>query len=203
MIRSSLGHRPLVALLAVGGLSCATSAVPPALSPEEEQRLATTRLPYSVGVERYEYPVYSESLLTSLQATRLFEEVRRLEEIEAPDLIASVRRPIYGTASIAPLLTIVTLGVVPTVVDEEWGESFVLRSGDSGADPVEIEFSYSGPTTLGWVALLRALSPRHALGRADETPRFERALAAAIAERQGEIERLAGEESGLEESRIE
>ena len=180
----------ILAGLAFSTLSCATAAVPPALSPEDSELLSTVHFPARVGVEQYQYPVYSERLVKSLRSTGLFVDVQPLEAIADPDLIATVRRPIYGTATMAPLLTIVTLGIVPTIVAEEWGESFTLRSANADSSSVDIEFTYSGPTTLGWVALIRALSPGHVLGRPHEKPRFQRALAAAIAKEASRINRM-------------
>jgi len=184
--------RKLTALsaLTLSLLACATAAVPAPISRSDADLLATVHFPAVVGVERYEYPVYSERLIASLRSTGLFREVGRLEEIDDPDLVASVRRQIYGTASLTPVLTIVTLGIVPTIGTEEWGESFTLRSAAGGGSAVPIEFSYSGPTTLGWAALFRAPSPRHALGRPYDKPRFQEAFAVAIAEKAAEIDRL-------------
>lgn len=187
------GSRLLPSLLACSMLSCATAAVPASLSLEDATLVATVRFSATVGVEQYEAPVYSDRLIASLRSTGLFEEVRPLDLIENPDLIASVNRRIYGTASMMPLLTIVTLGIVPTVVREEWGESFILRSAENPDSEIDIEFTYSGPSTLGWAALLRAPFPRHALGRPYDKPRFRRALAAAIARNRDEIRALVAD----------
>jgi len=180
----------VLSALTLSLLACAMSAVPPPISRSDAALLATVHFPATVGVERYEYPVYSERLIASLRSTGLFREVGRLEETDDPDLIASVRRPVYGTASLAPVLTIVTLGIVPTIVTEEWGESFTLRSAGGGGSAIPIELTYSGPTTLGWAALFRAPSQRHAFGRPYDKPRFQEAFAVAIAEKAAEIDRL-------------
>ena len=189
MTRRSICHLLLVSFAALSSLSCATAAVPAALPPEDAE-LLKVRIPARVGVEQYEPAVYSERLISSLRSTGLFEYVGPLDQTDDPDLIASVRRPIYGTASVVPLLTLLTLGVVPTRASEEWGESFTLRSAGAQGSEVDVEFTYSGPTTLGWAALLLAPLPQHALGRPYDKPRFRRAFAAAIARKAPQIEAL-------------
>jgi len=190
MIRRSTWHVLLVCLAALSSFSCATATVPAALPPEDAELLSTVRIPARVGVEQYEPAVYSERLISSLRSTELFEYVGPLNQTDNPDLIASVRRPIYGTASVVPILTILTLGVIPTWVSEEWGESFTLRSAGAQGSEVNVEFTYSGPSTLGWAALLLAPLPQHALGRPYDKPRFRRAFAAAIARKEPQIRRL-------------
>lgn len=193
MTRPPLWSVLLLVPMVSSSLACATATVPAALPPGDAALVSTVRIPATVGVERYEPAVYSERLVSSLRSTGLFEDVGPLDEIDDPDLIASVRRPIYGTASVFPVLTVLTLGIVPTWVSEEWGESFTLRSARARASEVEIEFTYSGPSTLGWAALLLAPLPEHALGRPYDKPRFRRAFAAAIAREEDQIRRLLEE----------
>lgn len=190
MTRRPIRSVPLLALMVSSSLACATATVPAALSPEDAALVSKVRIPATVGVERYDPAVYSERLISSLRSTGLFEDVGPLDEIDDPDLIASVRRPIYGTASVLPVLTLLTLGIVPTWVSEEWGESFTISNARARDSEVEIEFTYSGPSTLGWAALLLAPLPKHALGRPYDKPRFRRAFAAAIAREEDQIRRL-------------
>ncbi len=183
------GWGPVLAVaLVVAG--CATNALPPKLADDQAERVRTTHFAVRVGVEPYDPPVYSERLVRSLRSTGLFDQVGPLGAIEEPDLIASVDRPVYGTASMAPLLTVVSLGIIPTFVSEEWGEDFTLRAADDGDRRVPVEFTYEGPTTLGWLALLRAPSPRHALRKPHGTSRFRAGLAHAIIEKEGAIQAL-------------
>lgn len=177
----------LLLLLAVG---CATSALPPKLSESQAERVRTTHFAARVAVEQYEPSGYSERLIQALRSTGLFDEVGPLGAVEEPDLVASVDRPIYGTASMLPLLTVVSLGIIPTFVSEEWGEDFTLRATGDGGGDVGIELSYEGPTTLGWLALLRAVSPRHTLGNPRETPRFRAGLSHALVAKEQEIREL-------------
>lgn len=100
--------------------------------------------------------MYSERLTVNLRNTGLFDAVRPLDSIPRPDLIARVTRPIYGNAVI-PIFTAISLGLVPTISDEEWGDAFVLIRTADTTKQVPVEFSYHGPTTLGWLAVIQNL----------------------------------------------
>ena len=178
----------LTAALLAGG--CATNALPPKLADGQAERVRTTHFAARVAVEAYEPALYSDRLVRSLRSTGLFDQVGPLGAVDDPDLIASVDRPVYGTATVLPLLTVVSLGIIPTFVSEEWGEDFTLRAPDDGARRVPVEFTYEGPTTLGWLALLRAPSPRHALRKPHGTHRFRAGLAHAIVEQEDAIRAL-------------
>lgn len=180
----------LAAALLAGG--CATNALPPKLSDDQAERVRATHFAARVAVEAYEPALYSERLIRSLRSTGLFDQVGPLGAVEDPDLVASVDRPIYGTASMLPLLTVVSLGIIPTFVSQEWGEDFTLRAPDDADRRVPIELAYEGPTTLGWLALLRAPTPRHTLRKPHETPRFRAGLAYAIVERSDAVRDLLG-----------
>ena len=177
----------LVVVAAFGG--CSSSSLPSAPTEAQIGLLEQTHFKSSVGVEAYKYPVYTERLIKDLRATGLFDRVEPIDQIDKPDLIARTERPVYGKATI-PLWTIVTLGVVPTTVDEEHGHVFSLRRpGDS--EPSElVDYTYRGPTTLGWVAAFLNLSANRTSGNPIETQRFREGLALAVALRADQIAKL-------------
>ena len=179
------------AVISVVGLyrGCACAALPPAPSPDDMARVRATRFRASVGVERYVYPVYSERLIESLRRTGLFDAVVPLEELPDAALVARVERTIYGTATV-PVLTAVSLGFIPTTVEEEWGESFSLRRNASTSESVPVDFSYGGPSTLGWWAAVRSLSPDVTTDSPPKTDRFRDALSVAIVAKSGDIAEL-------------
>lgn len=165
------------------GLSggCGSGTLPPKLSQEQQAILKATRFPATVGVAKDKFPVYSDHLIRALQETRLFRRVDSLSSFsESPTLIARVERHIYGTA-VLPLFTILSLGIIPTTVEEEHGHSFSLRSADTPDNGVQIEFSYRGPTTLGWYGGLLNLSSNRASGDVRTSKRFYDAFAWEIA----------------------
>ena len=177
----------LVAIAAFGG--CSSSSLPSAPTDAQIRLLEQTHFKASVGVETYKYPVYTEGLIRDLRATGLFDRVEPLDQIDKPDLIARTERPVYGKATI-PLWTIVTLGVVPTTVEEEHGHVFSLRRRGDPESPELVDYTYRGPTTLGWVAAFLNLSANRTSGNPIETRRFREGLALAVALRAEQITKL-------------
>jgi hypothetical protein len=177
----------LVVIAVFGG--CSSSSLPSAPTDAQIGLLERTHFKASVGVETYKYPVYTDGLIKDLRATGLFDRVEPLDQIDKPDLIARTERPVYGKATI-PLWTIVTLGVVPTTVEEEHGHVFSLRRPDDPERSELVDYAYRGPTTLGWVAAFLNLSANRTSGNPIETRRFREGLALAIALRAEQIAKL-------------
>jgi hypothetical protein len=183
----------IVPVLAVVGytVGCASTTLPPTLSPSEQAAIRQIRFPITVGVERFKFPVYSEGLTKALQATELFNAVADSAEFKTPpDLIARIERTIYGKATI-PCLTGISLGLIPTTVQEEHGYSFSFASGSGLSDQrMPVEFSYSGPSTLGWYCLILNLSPNRTSGDVYEHRRFREGLAWAVVQKNDQIKLL-------------
>ena len=180
----------LILIAWVGG--CASASMPPEPADSDMSVVRATHFSCSVGVEEYQSPVYSERLVTALRRTGLFDTVDNLERVPDAQLVARVQRRVYGTAMI-PWLTGLTLGIVPTTVEEEWGEVFSLAARDEAGSRVLVDFTYKGPTTLGWVALLYNLSPQRTIYSPRKTERFRDALSVAICRKRDEIRKLLGE----------
>jgi hypothetical protein len=178
------------ALAAIGTYrGCSSAALPPKPGAGELARVRAMHFPARVGVERYRYPVYSERLVSSLSRTHLFDAVDSLERLGTPELTARVERTVYGTATI-PMWTVLTLGIVPTTVSEEWGEVFSLRRYGTETPAVGVDFTYAGPSTLGFAAAIRSLSPNVTTADPPKTSRFRDALSVAICSKSSEIEGL-------------
>ena len=122
------------------------------------QIIQSSELPFSVGVEKYKYPVYSEDLETNLRNTKMFKSIESANQISKPALVAKVEDSIYGTACI-PVFTFITLGIVPTIVKENHGNAFSLSSPDHPNNKVMITFRYRSTTVGGWVGLFLNLHP--------------------------------------------
>jgi hypothetical protein len=168
---------------------CSSAALPPRPNPAALARVRATHFRATVGVEKYQYPVYSERLVSSLRRTGLFDRVDALERLPNARLVARVERGVYGTATI-PIWTALTLGIVPTIVKEEWGEVFSLRRNGEQTPTVGVNFTYVGPSTLGFAAAIMSLSPDITTAHPPETARFRDALSAGICSKAGEIEGL-------------
>lgn len=178
----------VLALLLLTG--CASQPLPPRITPSQRAVLDTARIPVSVGVQAGRFPrVYAEKLVQALRQTNLFTHVDLLEKVPDARLVATVRRPVYGTATI-PVFTILSFGVIPTVVTEEWGESFTLARRDVSRRPLSVELTWRGRTILGWVAGLANLSPDRTSADPHETTRHAEALAARLLHHRPEIEGL-------------
>lgn len=165
---------PLVCTLLA---SCAVSPLPPRLTTAQATRLHELPLNRTVGVERHANDVYSRKLEEALTASRVFKQVAPLESFsKAPDLVARVERQVHGAATI-PAATFLTVGLVPTIVDEEHGFVFSLAPASRKTNRTVIDASYRGPTILGWAALPAAGSPDSTLSDPEKTERFRAMIA--------------------------
>ncbi len=188
----TVGYRSIVAGLTLLTLpGCASEALPPPLSNDQLKAIAAKHFKASVGVRKYNAPVYSDYLVECLRKTNLFDEVALLDEFKTPPtFIAVVNRGIYGTATI-PIFTIISLGIVPTTVEEEHGLEFSLIPSSSRKTPIAIKYSYKGPSTLGWWAFFRGFLPNETWFSADHHVRFVQSLSWHIVEHQKEISAYA------------
>jgi len=181
-----VGSAVLVVVLL--GTQCSSATLPPPLLPEQREAVELMRFPITVGVARYRFPVYSEHLAEDLRSTGMFQRVAPLEEVPDADLVAEVTETVYGTATI-PIITALTFGLVPTTVDEDWGDVFRLRRPE-GEDGVDVDFRYSGPSTLGWWGIVENRKRDRTWRPPRSTRRFHDALAYEIAVKADEIRRL-------------
>lgn len=174
---------PGILSLVVGGcVGWGSAALPPKLSEAERARIAGAHVPMTVGVERCDAPVYSESLRDALRRTGIFDRVDDLERFdEPPSLVARVERRVHGTA-VVPLWTLLTFGIVPTSVEETAGWSFSLGAPERPGERVRIECVHTGRTTLGWIAVFEAADPDRTIVpfAPTDSARFRERLALAI-----------------------
>jgi hypothetical protein len=169
---------------------CSSSTLPPKLTHDELARVYATHFPWTLGVERYKLPAYSNSLVASLRRTGLFDRVDELDKVPEASVIARVQTEIYGNAVI-PLWTCLSLGVVPTITVEEHGHAFSLAPRCCSDRAVAVDFRYSGPTVLGWFAVLKNLGPDSTTKSPYEHARFHAALANALSLHASEIRAFA------------
>jgi hypothetical protein len=98
----------------------------------------------------------------------------------APDYVATAREDCY--APWAPVLPLLTLGVLPQFHQTRLGTSFTLRDLATGREvriPCEIE-STAG---VGWIPLLMNVLPGWSPGNTEKTTSFGRRLAYGIVSR--------------------
>jgi hypothetical protein len=176
-------------LVTLGG--CASEALPPRLTQEQADAIARAHFKATVGVKRYNTPVYSDNLVEYLRSTGLFDRVDYLEAFGTPPTFtARVDAAVYGTATI-PILTFVSLGAIPTNVDEDHGAVFSLLPNADPKKRIPIDFRYRGRSTLGWWALIDGAFRDRTWGSADGTRRFSQSLAWQIVMHEKEISAYA------------
>lgn len=162
------------ATLLVLQCGCATTRLPPRLSESERAILSEARqFNVVVAVQEYKYPVYSTRLIRDLRSTGLFKTVKHAEDLRGVDFLVRVEDTVYGTACI-PLLTGITLGIIPTTVQEEHGNDFSIEPwfAMENKAKVRIPFRYSTESVLGWKALFLNFSPNWSLGPHNRTARY-------------------------------
>jgi hypothetical protein len=185
------------ALLAVGALvslalvawigGCVSTPLPP----PAEQPPGASRRSLRLGIERHRVAAFSDELARVLSATGRFASVDPLEELQrAPDLIASVERGWEGSAAV-PFFTVLSLGLIPTIVEETHGIAFALRAPDGSPARIEIDARWSGSTWLGLASALLNASPGRTGDDVRDDPRYAEYFARKLGERQAEIESLA------------
>lgn len=161
----------------LAGCLVGSSALPPALTASQARRLRELPLPYSVGVARYEHPVYSEALTKALIDAHVFKRVALIESFtHPPDLIATVEESIYGSAAI-PVAFLLTAGVLPSSTEEDHGYVFSLAPSSQRHRKTRVDAHYRGTTTLGSAGLAIAALPSYSLYGPERTKRFREMLA--------------------------
>jgi hypothetical protein len=110
-----------------------------------------------------------------LQNSGLFKEVVWSDSGKKYDLIAKVEQRVYGTATI-PIVAILTLGIVPSIIEEDHGHVFSLQAIDETSTKITISTKYTGNTILGWVAIPLWISPSFSIGDPENTFKYRQYL---------------------------
>ncbi len=187
----------------IAGLSGACGAYrrPAGLTAAERQVLDSGPLPYSVSVvpwtpevaaQRGQEPgAYAGSLAALLEASKAFQSCRLTSRQSVhSDLIATSSGQYCNTAVI-PLWTILSLGIIPTVFEDEDCEGVVLRSARSQSSAaVEVDVRYKGTVVMGWAAVPLGMLPGWSHGSLSEDSRFRERFRLNILRRRADITRL-------------
>ncbi len=180
---------------------CGAHQRPPTLSAEERRLLELEPLPYAVSVVpwdtatgerlRKDPAAYARSLAELLAASQAFRS-SQLEAAPGPaaDLFASSTGD-HCNRAIIPFWSILSLGVVPTVFEDEDCEGMVLRPTKSlGAGSVEVGTRYKARIVMGWVAVPLGLLPGWSHGEMRSDRRYAELFRLEIIRHRAEIERL-------------
>lgn len=145
----------------------------------------------TIGVKRFDQTSSSDSLIKTLRATRLFRQVDYLDRLSSPpDLIATIEQ--QGNSSTAcPVPTILSFGIIPSHTTDTFGHIFSLQSPGNESRKIVIDQRYEATTTIGWIALLRALSPEETLVHPERHVRYRANLRLVLQDRSPELEALS------------
>lgn len=202
--------RRIVLLAAVGvyvaiglGGGCAAHRRPPVLSADERTLAARDPLPYSTTIAWWDEqtkmtmnPDAYASQLASLVSNSHAFSTSRYERSSAPsgqDLVAT-STGVYCNSAVIPALSIISLGVIPTIFEDEQCEGMLLRkaAGRPKTEGVEVEVRFKGPVIMGWAAVAVGALPGWAYGSVDSDSRFAERFKVAVLRRRDDIARLVG-----------
>jgi hypothetical protein len=101
---------------------------------------------------------------------------------------------LYCNSAVIPALSIISLGVIPTIFQDEHCEGMLLRTatGQPTNSGVQVAVRYKGPVIMGWVAVVVGALPGWSYGSVDRDSRFAERFRLAVIARRGDIERLVG-----------
>jgi hypothetical protein len=162
----------LALLMLNGCVGLSSVSLPPRLSDPDRARLQNAHISLTVGVETN--AVGGDVVISHLQRTKLFDAVDFVDRLPVPPQVLAKRKATpYGTATI-PVRTLLTFGLLPTVVPEPYGFGCTFYSPRNQESGIGVEYLYTSQTTLGWVAGPLALSPNTVLAprSPDQHPRF-------------------------------
>ncbi len=190
----------LAAVAAVAALALALAwsggCVSAPLPPASGDGAVAAPMDLTVGVEPARVEAFSDELLRSLRASGAFARVERIDRLATPpDLLARVEHGWEGTAAI-PILTVLSLGLVPTIVEETYGLAFTLRAPGSASPAVAIDARWTGRIWLGLASAPLNLSPDRTGADWRGHPRWAAHLRRSVGRRSPEIEALAGRPPG-------
>ena len=174
---------------------------PPAINEEERTLLQEAPLPYSVTVAWWDEETrtgqnpaaYGDALAELVAASRAF-KLSRYERSSAPsgqDLVAT-STGLYCNTAVIPALTILSLGVIPTIFQDEHCEGMLLRraAGRPKSEGVQVEVRYKGTVIMGWAAVVMGAMPGWSYGSAKSDSRFVDRFRLAVLRRRSHIEEL-------------
>ncbi|HUQ99051.1 MAG TPA: hypothetical protein VM166_06315 [Gemmatimonadaceae bacterium] len=192
-----------VIALFVAGLSggCFAHQRPSPPTAEERVQLRDAPLPYTIAVAWWDKETntgqnpeaYAGGLAKVVAASRAFKtsSYERSSNPTGQDLVAT-STGLYCNTAVLPFLTIISLGIIPTVFDDEHCEGMLLRkaAGQPKHDGVEVTMRFKGRVVMGWAALFMGALPGWSYRSVESDSRFTERFRLAVIARRADIERL-------------
>ncbi len=134
---------------------------------------------------------FAKSLAELVASSRAFRS-SRLEATPGSDAdLVAVSMGTHCEASVIPLFTIISAGVIPTVFDGERCDGMVIRSTRPGTPaPIEVRVRHTGQTVVGWAAVVFGALPGWSYGLVGDDRRYRDLFRMEIAKYRTDIENL-------------
>jgi hypothetical protein len=215
---SSIGRRNQIVCVAVvvclalaaasGG--CYAHRRPAAMNAEERKLLEAAPLPYTVSVVPWnsepgeqagrDPDAYAKSLAKLVAGSKAF-RASRLEARPGADAdLVAISNGAHCNTAIIPVFTIITVGLIPTVFEDEDCHGVVIRSARPSTSqpvpepvpqPVEIGVRHKGQVVMGWAALVFGALPGWSYGSGSDDSRYRERFRLEVITHREEIEKLA------------
>jgi hypothetical protein len=100
----------------------------------------------------------------------------------------------YGISAIIPLLSIISLGIVPTVFQDKQCDGMLppTAAGRPKRESVRVDVRYKGAVVMGWAAVVVGALPGWSYGEVADDERFAARFRVAAIRKRPDIERLLG-----------
>jgi len=175
----------------------------PSFTAQERQLLTQPPLPYSVVIVECDAATrakmsknpeaYAQNLADVAVPSRAFREIRRDVSPGAQADLAATSTGAYCNTALIPVLSIISLGIIPTVWQEEDCEGMFLRSMKfPDRSPVRIDVRFRGTAMMGWASLLVGALPGWSWGDIRGDSAYHDMLRLEVIRHRTEIERLVG-----------
>ena len=197
-MRRLRGMAPL-ALLLVGGCSAQRVLYRP--TAEERKLLDEPPLGLTVNVVHWDSgagqgksPVaYGRGIASLVEKSDAFTAVTYDPSRATVSDLTVESRGEYCNSAIIPLLTIVTVGVLPTIWEEKQCDGAVFRRAGAprGSDSVVVRVGGKGTALMGWLAAPLGLLPGWEWRTGRDQSGYRDAFRLAVIAKRAELERLA------------
>ena len=191
----------LVLLVIFGAAGGCVAHRRPSFTAEERQLLSQPPLPYSVSMVEWDDATrtktsknpeaYARILADVAIPSRSFREMRRETSLQTHAELAATSTGVYCNTAVIPILSIISVGIIPTVWQEEDCEGMFLRSTNHPDRPaVRIDVRLKGTAMMGWASLFVGALPGWSWGDIRGDSAYREMLRLEVTRRRAEIERL-------------
>ena len=195
-----LGFLAAFAVYGVAGGGCFAERLPSGSTAGFVGASDSAPLPYSVVVTPWDTATaarlgrnasaYATAAFKWLQSSGAFASVRLGSSTDTSADFSATPTGEYCNTAVIPLVTGITLGLVPTVFTDSTCRGAVFRSiagGARGTDSLVVRQKSGGRVVMGWAAVPIGFLPGWTHGEAKNHPRYAQLARSAIFARSGEL----------------